>query len=171
MAEPRGTFGEVPSEALVLSFWGMEGFGGLRESQVMGADFPLMGCVSLPLHLFWFEILSPSLAPFLQIRGFPLETLGAEFPVGSGMRKCQDGPVGTMPRAALQGITLAQGCSQLSGKQLLLEPQPRARGPARVWVEYLGKPCFLSFLDLTFLTFNKWVVSGWFWETLVPRRT
>lgn len=82
----------------------MESCGGLRESQVMGAVFPPMGCVSLPLHLFWFKILSPSFTPFLQIPGFPLETLGAEFPVGSGVRKCQAGPVGTMPGAALQGI-------------------------------------------------------------------
>lgn len=47
----------------------MEGCGGLRESQVVGP-------VPLPLDLFWFGIWSPSLAPFLQILGFPLETLG-----------------------------------------------------------------------------------------------
>lgn len=42
-----------------------------------------MSLVSLPLHLLWFGIWSPSLAPFLQILGFPLEALGAQG--GSGM--------------------------------------------------------------------------------------
>lgn len=79
MAEPWGAFGEVPFEALVLrSSWGLEGCEGLRESQVMGAVLPPMGPVSLPLHLFWFGIWSSSLAPFLQIPGFPLESHGAQ---------------------------------------------------------------------------------------------
>lgn len=74
MAEPRGAFGEVPLKVLGVEEFG-RGCGELRESQVMGAILPPMGPVSLPLDLFWFGICSPSLAPFLQILGFPLETL------------------------------------------------------------------------------------------------
>lgn len=59
-------------------FLGDGGMWGLRESQVMGAVLPPVGPVSLSLRLFWFGIWSPSLAPFLQIPGFPLETLGAQ---------------------------------------------------------------------------------------------
>lgn len=151
VAEPRGAFGEVPFKVLVLrSFWEMEGCGGPRESHVMGAVLPPWVLFPCPLDLLRFGTRSPSLAPFLQIPGFPLETLGGwgywgdTLPGGCGMRKCQAGPAVTVPGAALPGNHIGTWLFQLSWKQLLLEPQPRARGPARDWVEYLGKPCFLS---------------------------
>lgn len=167
MAEPRGAFGEVPLEVLVF-FWGMEQCGGAEGIQVMGAALSPMGRVFLPLDLFGFGIRSLSLAPFLQILGFPLETLGGSRGIPGGM--WDEKVPGWSCSHRAQGIPLEHGCSQLSWKQLLLEPQPRAPGLARVWDEYLGKPYFLSSYTFTFLTFNKWVVSGCSWATLVPRR-
>lgn len=139
-----GLLGEVPFEALVLNFlghgelWGAEGIPG------DGSCFPSHGlCFLAPAPVLVQDsvsiLCSPPADPWIS-SGNP----GGRVPTGIWDEKVPGWSCRHHARGSPSGNQLAHGCSQLSWKQLLLKPQPRARGPARVWVEYLGKKALFS---------------------------